>query len=244
MTSLTWSQGPQTRSRANKEVEKRNSQLPDKNLFDSTPLKFLYVDGMDEEQIWEQLDLRTNTICRVLDFVLEGELKEGASEDGESEEGESEEEESDDENEANPNLGLRQAIERLRHDLFADEEEEVQEGESEEENDDELEPNPKLGSRQAIERLKHDLFAEEEEELLEGESEEEEEENDDEHETNPELGRRRAIERLKHDLFAEEEEEVQDGKCLLIHFSFLNTNPMLRRSDNAREADGHITRSN
>ena len=73
MASLTWSQAPQTRSKANKEAEKPISQLPDsKNLFDSTPLKFLYLDGMDEEQVWAQLDLRTNTICRVLDFVLEG----------------------------------------------------------------------------------------------------------------------------------------------------------------------------
>jgi hypothetical protein len=75
VTSLTWSEKPQTRSRAKKEAEKPISQLPDKNLFDSTPLKSLYVDGMDDEQIWEQLDLRTNTICRVLDFVLDGEAE-------------------------------------------------------------------------------------------------------------------------------------------------------------------------
>ena len=42
---------------------------------------------------------------------------------------EEEEEENNDENEANPKLGSRQAIERLKHDLFAEEEEDVQDGE-------------------------------------------------------------------------------------------------------------------
>ena len=51
-------------------------------------------------------------------------------EDGEEDEEEEEEaeEESDDENEANPKPGSKQAIERLKHDLFAEEEEEVQGG--------------------------------------------------------------------------------------------------------------------
>jgi hypothetical protein len=49
-------------------------------------------------------------------------------EDGEEEEEEEEEEENDDENVANPKLGSRQTIERLKHDLFAEEEEEVQDG--------------------------------------------------------------------------------------------------------------------
>ena len=48
--------------------------------------------------------------------------------DMEEEEEEEEEEENDNENEADPKLGSRQAIERLKHDLFAEEEEEVQDG--------------------------------------------------------------------------------------------------------------------
>lgn len=59
-------------------------------LFEPTPITSLFVDGMDDEQVWAQLDLRTKAICRMLDFVLEG-----ASEGAEAEE--LSEEESDEE---------------------------------------------------------------------------------------------------------------------------------------------------
>ncbi|KAF8168067.1 U3 small nucleolar ribonucleoprotein complex, subunit Mpp10 [Crassisporium funariophilum] len=72
LSSLAPTQAPQTRSKANA-APAPTTQLPDKELFEFTPLKSLFVDGMDEEQIWAQLDLRTKTICQVLDFVLEGE---------------------------------------------------------------------------------------------------------------------------------------------------------------------------
>ena len=75
-------------------------------MFDLTPLKSLFVDGMDEEQIWAQLDLRTKTICRMLDFVLEGESE---SQDEVSEEG------SEDDDDA-----LRKAFEALEGDEDVD----------------------------------------------------------------------------------------------------------------------------
>jgi len=75
-------------------------------MFDFTPLKSLFVDGMDEEQIWAQLDLRTKTICRMLDFVLEGESE---SQDEVSGEG------SDDGDDA-----LRKALEALEGNEDAD----------------------------------------------------------------------------------------------------------------------------
>ena len=37
-----------------------------------TPLTSLFIDGMDEGQIWEQLDLRARNICNMLQHALEG----------------------------------------------------------------------------------------------------------------------------------------------------------------------------
>ena len=73
ISGLAPSQAPQTRSKAKSEVQKSVANEDQMHMFDFTPLKSLFVDGMDDEQIWAQLDLRTNTVCRMLDFVLEGE---------------------------------------------------------------------------------------------------------------------------------------------------------------------------
>jgi len=103
VTSLAPSQAPQTRSKAKATSDKPALDAFKNSLFDFTPLTSLFIDGMDEEQVWAQLDLRTQSICRMLDFVLEGEV--GAEEGKED----SEEESSGDDEEQR----LKEALEAL-----------------------------------------------------------------------------------------------------------------------------------
>lgn len=103
LSSLAPSQAPQTRSKAKNGVDKPAVPNAQKDLFEFTPLKSLFIDGMDEEQIWAQLDLRTKAVCRMLDYVLEG-----VSEERDEEEVEEDSEEEDDTEER-----LRKAIEAL-----------------------------------------------------------------------------------------------------------------------------------
>lgn len=44
--------------------------------MEETPLPSLYSEGMSDEQIWEQLDLRSKRLCEMLDEALEGAGKE------------------------------------------------------------------------------------------------------------------------------------------------------------------------
>jgi U3 small nucleolar RNA-associated protein MPP10 len=40
-------------------------------MLQPTPLQSLFVDGMDEDQIWAQLELRSKNVCSTLEYALE-----------------------------------------------------------------------------------------------------------------------------------------------------------------------------
>lgn len=50
-----------------------------------TPIGELFVDGMSDEQVWAQLELRAQNMCEVLDYALDGPA-EGAESDSEDDE--------------------------------------------------------------------------------------------------------------------------------------------------------------
>jgi U3 small nucleolar RNA-associated protein MPP10 len=71
LSSLAPYNGPRTRSQTRKR-KRSPSPVTDKPTFQTTPLTSLFVDGMSEDQIWEQLDLRTKNICQTLELILNG----------------------------------------------------------------------------------------------------------------------------------------------------------------------------
>ncbi|KAI5898329.1 Mpp10 protein [Schizophyllum commune H4-8] len=72
LATLGPANAPETRSQARK--RKRSPSPAPIPTFQTTPLAALYTDGMDDDQVWSQLDLRSKQLCDMLDFVLEGEL--------------------------------------------------------------------------------------------------------------------------------------------------------------------------
>ncbi|KAG5648018.1 hypothetical protein DXG03_007052 [Asterophora parasitica] len=73
LTSLEPSAAPRTRSQdANGRRKRTPSPPPAKPAFESTPLTSLFIEGMDDEQVWAQLDLRAKNVCETLQRVLEG----------------------------------------------------------------------------------------------------------------------------------------------------------------------------
>nr|GAT44214.1 predicted protein [Mycena chlorophos] len=78
LASLAPSEAPQTRSHASKKRKRDPSPSPPPapTLFETTPIASLFTEGMDDEQIWAQLDLRLKNVCSMLDFALEAESPE------------------------------------------------------------------------------------------------------------------------------------------------------------------------
>lgn len=85
LASLGPAEAPKTRAQARK--RKRTPSPAPLPVFQTTPLAALYTDGMDEDQIWSQLDLRSKQLCDMLDHVLDGELPNDEDDEAEGAEG-------------------------------------------------------------------------------------------------------------------------------------------------------------
>ncbi|KAG6813265.1 hypothetical protein H0H92_012679 [Tricholoma furcatifolium] len=74
LVSLEPSTAPQTRSQsiANGKRKRTPNPPPPRPGLNSTPINTLFIEGMNDEQIWSQLDLRAKHICETLEQVLEG----------------------------------------------------------------------------------------------------------------------------------------------------------------------------
>ena len=63
---------PRTRSQTSGKRKRSPSPPPNsKAQFQTTQLAALFVDGMSEDQLWAQIDMRTKNVCDVLNSVLE-----------------------------------------------------------------------------------------------------------------------------------------------------------------------------
>lgn len=63
-----------TRSQTSANAKRKRSPSPPapKDVFERTPLTSLYVQGLDKDQIWAQLELRAQNVCKMLEYALDG----------------------------------------------------------------------------------------------------------------------------------------------------------------------------
>ncbi|CAK5280540.1 unnamed protein product [Mycena citricolor] len=75
LASLTPEEAPETRSQASKKRKRSTSPpKPAPLVFNPTPVASLYTDGLDDDQIWAQIDLRMKNVCDMLALALEGDV--------------------------------------------------------------------------------------------------------------------------------------------------------------------------
>ncbi|KAJ4489285.1 U3 small nucleolar ribonucleoprotein complex, subunit Mpp10 [Lentinula edodes] len=109
LAAVSPSEAPQTRSQARKR-KRSPDPLSLEVVFKTTPVDSLFIEGMDDDQIWSQLDLRTNNVCEVLDKILD---KEPDEEDLEREDSGFEEGDDEDDDEEFDEK-LEEAIRRMK----------------------------------------------------------------------------------------------------------------------------------
>ncbi|KAI9455858.1 Mpp10 protein-domain-containing protein, partial [Russula earlei] len=75
LASFSPRQAPVTRSQSSMNKKRKRSPSPPpapKDAFERTPLTCLYVQGLEKDQIWEQLELRAQNVCKMLEYALGG----------------------------------------------------------------------------------------------------------------------------------------------------------------------------
>ncbi|KAF9015216.1 U3 small nucleolar ribonucleoprotein complex, subunit Mpp10 [Cyathus striatus] len=75
ISSLTIADAPRTRSQTHTTSTRDSLTSASQPVFRETPIQSLFVEELDDDQLWAQLELRTNNICNMLDLALEGENK-------------------------------------------------------------------------------------------------------------------------------------------------------------------------
>ncbi|KAI0961523.1 hypothetical protein AcV7_000603 [Taiwanofungus camphoratus] len=91
LSSISPALAPQTRSQTSAASKQRQSpgapHIPDEPNFQQTPLTELFIDGMNEDQLWAQLELRAKNVCDILEHALDGAGEELHSDGEDDEEG-------------------------------------------------------------------------------------------------------------------------------------------------------------
>ena len=75
LASFSPRRAPVTRSQSSANGKRKRSPSPPaapKDAFGRTPLTCLYVQGLDKDQIWAQLELRAQSVCKMLEYALNG----------------------------------------------------------------------------------------------------------------------------------------------------------------------------
>ncbi|KAI0825164.1 U3 small nucleolar ribonucleoprotein complex, subunit Mpp10 [Trametes gibbosa] len=134
LTSISPEHAPQTRSQKRKRGATPSPE-PETvvSLMRETPIHQLFVDDMSDEQIWAQLELRTQNMCEVLNYALDGPADQP---------------ESESEDEGRELKKMRQALidegfdpDELDEMQFGDEDEESSEDEDDEEDEESEDPD-------------------------------------------------------------------------------------------------------